>query len=270
MKRIDPFVCTPIDGPRGLVELKGTHGMADDSGRYYPYPYSLPNFYSNPPREVEGPIKTGDIIQVSMPLRLGSAEPFGYNVWHYRVNVTINNFTIQAFADGVQQEVKQAATAHLKYRAAGSAVLIGQGVSWGPCQVLNLSQPGFEANADDTYRTGTAHQGGDPLSLRTCAVVIKHTAVSGKTGLGRFNIAPIAEGAQRAGELLTGIPAAFEGFLADLANMTDINGLSGANATMVIYNQTASKAQNKIIVTPVSSVSCHPILGSIRGRARVG
>ena len=262
----------PFERPRGEIREPvhpltpdGRGGFIDATQCHYPHPEQL-DYWSNPEAPIGTTIlKTGDVIEVSMPLQFPKGQIFGYNVFHYRVTVPVNNYTIQQFADGVMEEWQDAGFNKLLTQQ--SIQICPTGTVWGPCHVRNLSSKGVEANADAVISFGTTAVDGCPL--RSAFLVRKHTAVEGKPGHGRFLFAPVSENAQRAGVVNADALTLLERATADIANLVDVDGITGVLAILVIYNQTASKKTGTIQTTVGKSVSASHILSSVRDRVRV-
>ena len=262
----------PFERPRGEIREPvhpltpdGRGGFIDATQCHYPHPEQL-DYWSNPEAPIGTTIlKTGDVIEVSMPLQFPKGQIFGYNVFHYRVTIPVNNYTIQQFADGVMEEWLDAFLRDNPYK---TYVGVVRGAIWGPCHVRNLSSKGVEANADSSI-TFNSNFALEAVSLRSAFLVRKHTAVEGKTGRGRFLFAPVGEKAQQAGVVDSAVLSYLESGTADIANLVDVDGITGVLAILVIYNQTASKKTGTIQTTVGKSVSASHILSSVRDRVRV-
>lgn len=257
------------DMPQEPTIPDGRQGLLTKDLVHYPNGWRPPYVWGNPEADIGRAVKAGDIMQCSMPLSYGQDDPYGYLVFHYNVQLTagITDYDVQKFADGLQEEWAQAWGAGTFGQR---SILFSSFAKFGPVHVKNLSSPGDEAVANKVWQ-GNSNEGHGraTLSLRSAVVVRKHTAWAGRGNQGRMYLGGVNETAQRAGRMEGGGPAYVEAAMADLARMNDINGLSGVSAFMVVYSPKQSAGTSAIVTTPVTSVSCAPILGSIRDRVRV-
>ena len=251
------------------LDPDGRGGGIDGEGRHYPFPVGRPDYWSNPASEIERPVKSGDIIETSMPFSVDGDGPFGWQVWHHRVTLTVQEPEIQDLADGMQQEWAQAFGSGSASRFVHSPMM-GNGLVVGPCRVQNLSSPSDEAVATQTWRSSQQHPpGNELLPLRAAVLVRKHTALFGRGGLGYFRLPGAAEYAQVAGHLTAEAITYFTNAYSDLANFTDIGNLTGSRAALVLYHRGASEKSGAVETTPVDSVSCASVMSSVRDRVRV-
>lgn len=247
----------------------GTGGFTDAEGYYYPRADDL-GMWSTPHDVMAIPaIATGHIIETAMPFAFPEGNNVGYFVYHHRAVIGAGVYTIQQYANGMQQEWKQAMESNVpsagvpwQYFAAGTV--------FGPCHCVNLSVAAQEASAINTYKViqGNFIQQ-QALPIRSTAMVRKHTSRPGKKGQGRIQLAPIADGAQESGKLRENAITGFTGFVSDLASYNDVGSTGAASFAMVILNNPRPAPGGTVLFTLVTSVSCAASMSSVRDRVRV-
>jgi len=259
----------PAREPDGPITGDGNGGFYDLSGAHYPLGWRDLTEWTAPFDSLATGIATGHVIETSVPISAATGDPYGWMVFHHRAVIGAGVYTIQQFADGMQQELKQAAA--WSNRGRTRPYPLGAGGYWGPVHARNLSADGQEAIADSRLLLGrTPFSTGEfPLGERICFLVRKHTALPGRAGHGWFRVAPVSEGANNAGRVQSGYAAQMEDIMADIANYNDATFTSGARFALVLYGQAATRKTGMLSVTPVTSISCAGTLSSVRDRKRV-
>ena len=248
----------------------GAGGVLDAEGRHWCDLVNHPGHYSNPPSQVSRFVETGDIIETSMPWYSTFQTGAFYTVFHHHVRLTFPSYTIQAFANGMQEEWIDACKANSGHSTARESYIFPPRITIGAAFCRNLSSPFDEAAANRAYVTGSDPRfSSQPLPLRTAALVRKHTSRIAKGGTGFFRMPFVPKAANHSGGLGSIYIEVMNAFLADIANYVDASIQGGATATLVLYHQTESKKTGTVQTTPVNSVSTHPILSSVRGRVSV-
>ena len=248
----------------------GRGGLIDAEDRHWPHPVHRPDWFTNPPSQVGRFIKTGDVIETSMPHSDTDNNIRGYYVFHHRVSLTFPSYTIQMFANGLIEEWTDAfgmtGSSHIAF---GDLCFHGL-TTMGAPRCKNLSSPADEAIGNNFYRPHNHPNINDTtLPLRSAALVRKHTSILGKGGTGFFRMFFIPEQRQTAGVLDRTYINAMNAAMADIANYVDASIRGGATALLALYHKEASEKTGTVQTTPVNSVSTGTTLSSVRGRQTV-
>ena len=248
----------------------GRGGIIDAENRHWPHPVHRPDWFTNPPDQVGRFIKTGDVIETSMPHYDTSNQLRAWYVFHHRVSLTFPSYTIQAFANGMIQEWRGAwqggfVIGHLRDRWCFHGL-----TTIGAPRCKNLSSPTDEAIGNNFLRVGNAPGVNDTtLPIRSAGLVRKHTSLLGKGGTGFFRMCFVPESANHSGGLSANYVNAMNEAMADISNYVDASISGGATAILALYHKGASEKTGTVQSTPVNSVSCGNILSSVRGRQPV-
>ena len=255
MKPTEP---TRPDGRGGVLDADGRHWFDLDH---------QPDWYSNPIRQTDNFIKSGDIIETSMQYWSTQHTTPVWNVFHHRVTLTFPTYSIQAFANGMMEEWIDALKQVGANRHPRELFVFTGLTNVGPAVCRNLSNPTQEATSVRSHVIPLdSGNGPDSCPLRTAAVVTKHTQRVTRGGTGRFLMPYVPEVQQSSGGLTALYTQDMVGLLSDVANYVDASITGGATAIMALYHQTASKKTGTVQTSPVTHVSIKPRCGSLRSR----
>ena len=248
----------------------GRGGIIDAENRHWPHPVHRPDWFTNPPDQVGRFIKTGDIIQTSMPHYDTSNQLRAWYVFHHRVSLTFPSYSIQAFANGMIEEWTDAFHTKGRMRETRGATCFHGFTTMGAPHCKNLSSPADEAIGNNFYRVNNVPGFNDTtLPIRSVGLVRKHTSLLGKGGTGFFRMCFITEHQNNAGMLSTAYINDMNDAMADISNYVDASISGGATAVLALYHKEASEKSGAVESTPVNSVSTGARISSLRSRQPV-